>query len=313
MKRHIIISIVASLCLISCVKDESVDEERMEIPEDLVFNPIWCDGLYEGGGRYLYPWRGEHVILLSYSKDLDRAAMQKWVGYCDDIFEFFYDCNGRYPDKGASIDGLLPIFQYRGTGAAAVGGVGYCGIWMEVESFDGAYNAIKEGYCWGLNAYEMGRNFWFYFSKLGDEPWCTGYSVYFETAALESANIPDRNAETREAYTEYMNQPGLNFENTLGSGYGVGNWDDKQLFASFCLKLKDTFGDKWTYNVWKQVGARQDAGSVQDNIDNFIIASSIAAGYDLCDLFTYWRWPVSEQAVSDIKGYGFPVFDPSNL
>lgn len=312
MKKNIIISaFLTVLCFISCKKEEPKDDDRMEIPEDLVFNPIWVPGLYEGGDRYLYPWKGEHVILLSYSKELDRGTMQKWVGWCDDIYDFFHECTGLTRQGG--VEGLLPIIQYRGTGAAAVGWVGGVGIYMEVEYFDGAYNAVREGYCWGLNAYEMGRNFWNYYSKLGDEPWCTGYSVYFETAALEAKNIPDKNEETREAYTEYMNTPGARFDNTLGVNVGIGNWSANSLFASFCLKLMDTFGDKWTYNVWKQVGARPDASDDQDRQDNFIIASSIAAGYDLCDLFEYWRWTVSDNAKDIIKGYGFPVFNPSGL
>lgn len=314
MKKNIIIStFLIALSLISCSKDNTKDDERMEIPEDLVFNPIWVTGLYEGGDRWLYPWKGEHVMLLSYSKDLDRGTMQTWVGWCDKIYEFYNECTGSTREGGPEFDGCLPIIQYRGTGAAAVAWVGGVGIYMEVEYFDGAYKAVQEGYCWGLNAYEMGRNFWSYYSKLGDEPWCTGFSVYFESAALEAKGIPDKNEETREAYTEYMNTPGARFDNTLGQNIGIGGWSSNSLFAAFCLKLMDTFGDKWTYNVWKQVGARPDAQNDQERQDNFIIASSIAAGYDLCDLFEYWRWNVSDNAKDIIKGYGFPVFNPSGL
>lgn len=314
LKNRIITSVLIALCFVSCDTGEPEDNNRMEIPEDLITKPIWIDGAAGyGEGKYLYPWRGEHVMLLSYSKDLDKGAMQKWVGWCDEIYEFYYDCTGYIP--GGGIEGLLHICQYRGTGAAAVGILGSCGINMEVEYFDGAYQAVLEGYCWGLNAYEMGRNFWdwAYFSKLGDEPWATGYAVYFQTAALEAKNIPDKNEETRDAYTEYMNDPGARFDNTLGQNIGIGGWSPQSLFASFCLKLMDTFGDKWTYNVWKQVGARPDAQNDQERQDNFIIASSIAAGYDLCDLFEYWRWTVSDNAKDIIKGYGFPVFNPSAL
>lgn len=321
LKNRIIASVLTALCLVSCDTAEPEDNNRMEIPEDLVFQPIWVTGLYEGGDRYLYPWRGEHVILCSYRKDLDKAVMQKWVGWCDDIYEFYVKCIGREPD-GYRIDGLLPIIQYRGTGAAAVGWVGYTGIYMEVEYFDGAYKSAQEGSCYGLNAYEMGRNFWFLGSKLqwmnddfSGEPWCTGFAVYFESAAMEANNIPNTNGDTRAHYTKYMNNPGARIDNTLLLNQGLN--DDgsgaTDLFAAFCLKLKDTFGDKWTYNVWKQVLARPDRRSDQDSIDNFVIASSIAAEYDLSDLFEYWRWTVSDNAKGIIKGYSYPVFDPSTL
>ena len=40
---------------------------------------------------------------------------------------------------------------------------------------------------------------------------------------------------------------------------------------------------------------------------------TIAAEYDLSDLFEYWRWTVSDNATGIIKGYSYPVFDPSTL
>ena len=40
---------------------------------------------------------------------------------------------------------------------------------------------------------------------------------------------------------------------------------------------------------------------------------TIAAEYDLSDLFEYWRWTVSDNAKGIIKGYSYPVFDPSTL
>lgn len=51
--------------------------------------------------------------------------------------------------------------------------------------------------------------------------------------------------------------------------------------------------------LWKAAEKRPAAKSTQDAVDNFIIAASQAAGKDLSEQFTKWRWPLSEQGRSE--------------
>lgn len=322
--------LAAAFVSISGCKATDAEPQKPPIPDSLIKEPVKYPET--DPPVYLYPWEGEHVVILSDSPNLSESIMALWVEQLDKVYEYYYKCTGRKPDAGRSVyfNGLLPLAQMADIGAAGLGGVGWCGIEFATDIFNGCYEDLKNrGVFWLLNIYEMGRNFWFYTDKIGDEPQCTGYAVFMQNVMPDVLGLKTDPCGTRDAYEKYM-AGGYTYDNTIGyedmetgdfGGTGPDGYSGPDIFAAFCLKLYDTFGPGFVENLWKAVGSMPGAQPggfdyyevEQREVDNFIEACCIAANKDLTRLFDYWRWNISDSARNRIKAYDYKEFDPADL
>ncbi len=297
--------------------DESLADWAPTVPITYYGN---CHG-ENPDGRPMYPWWGEHMVLLSYEADLEPSAMKKWVDAADTIYEFYLKCTGgRTPwiDSSCYINDRICLAATHGLPAAAEAWVGGTGIWMNSINFEGVYNSYKNGYQDGLTPYEMGRNFWMFGSKITygtDEPECTGYSNFMaRMATVEILDQTFSNPETDptwnidKLFDIYMSNPNNTYENTIAVERGIDNpygQGATDLFACFLFELQERYGGlDWVVKFWNYVSQRPDAASEQTAVDNLIVAASQAAGKSLCDLFEEWRWPVSQNARAAVQALG---------
>lgn len=298
-----------ALFAVGCSGSENENVEKPPIPEDLVSEIVMYTDM---GGKQLprYAWRGKKMILLSESGSLNRTTMKTWVDGLDAAYEYYTKCTGREPDRFSTIEGLSTLADVPSTCGAGCGWLGGTGVEFQHDYFVGAYNELlTKGKFYDLNFYELGRNFWFYGGKISmgnGDPTCTGYAIFMRTAIPENIGLDaedDTDAIIRGQFDTYMKN-GYTFENTIHVNQGV-DWGATDLFASFCLKLYDTYGKEFLENVWKFVGNRPDAANESEAVSNFIIACSQAVRKNLCDTFEHWRWPVSDETRFVVNSFGF--------
>ncbi len=271
----------------------------------------------------LFAWEGENLALLTKSDTLDPLIMDEIVSILDSAYRFYEHATGRKPSLLVNYNGKLSMAQVPGTCGAGCGLVGGTGIEILDSFFDLFYDRVKQDNQYDqVPFYELGRNFWFFGNKLASgsslfgRAASTGYAVfmrYESMAATGVAPAPFRNLPFSELVEDntnmidqYLADPGLTFENTLALDLGgvttpkLGLNGGASLFASFLIRLKREYGeDQFVNNIWKELLNRPNATTDQQGIDNFILASSIAAGENLTSLFQEWRWPVSEDAIEE--------------
>ena len=269
----------------------------------------------------LYAWRGNKIMLLSSSNMLNPTTMNKWVLKMDTAYIFYTLCTGREPTFNTGItyiDKRATIAEVPTTCGAGCGYLGWSGIELQTSYFSSNYNYINRENLYSQELfYELGRNFWFFDNTLkyqSNDPIATGYAVFMRFMSMEAANVlgapfgswtfSQFKNNVINLLPTYMIDQKLDWNNTLGIGQGVpnSNLGATDLFASFCFYLKDNYGGSfWVENVWKYAALRPKANTTQDAVDNFIIASSQAAGENLSSLFKYWKWPISNNAILYIK------------
>ena len=293
---------------------------------------------FHGEHLTLYPYPGQKVALLVPSPDLDEATLYRIVYTFDAAYDYYHSATGREPGVFYNYNGLASIAVVPSTCGAGCAYLGATGI--ELLDTDGysAWDILYEGVLQRdeydqVTFYELGRNFWFY----GDEieykgsdntgSITTGYAVFMRFMAMEAAGVTPGpyngipftyfESEVKGMLDRYLSNATLNWDNTLRVGQapanpiGLGATD---LFASFLFELRQLFGNSFIEQLWKEVAMRPDAGSTQQAVDNFILASSAASGRNLTTLFTTWRWPVSNEAVQEAQSrFGAPFIPSPDL
>lgn len=275
----------------------------------------------------LYKWEGANTMVLSGSQGLDNTTMTKWINAMDGAYNFYYNCTGRYPSCYASrtcFNKKSTIARVYNTCGAGCGLVGTTGIELAHDFFDRFFDSLKINNTYDHTPfYEFGRNYWFYGNKInyGSADIGGGFAVFMQFMAMENMalkgagywggqgtmSFQQLKDSTKNQFNLYMANTTLNWANTLAIGQGIPGsmWTRADLFASFCFKLKELYGDCWLKNVWRYAGLRPDAVITQNAVDNFIIASSQAAGVNLSTLFQSWRWPVSDSAITYLSKYDY--------
>jgi len=275
----------------------------------------------------LYKYEGAKVMVLANSPTLNASAMTKLTNALDGTYDFYKRCTGREPTRfpNTFINNRTTVARVDATCGAGCGYLGATGIELLNSFFDVLYTEILNNNLYDQAVfYEFGRNFWFYgnLAYKQNDPVTTGFAVFMRFMAMEDIGVQGAKFGNM-TFTEFRNKvqgllplylanSSLNWSNTLGAGQGVPNsgLGGADLFASFCWYLKNTYGQCWLENVWKYAGERPDAVTTQDAVDNFIIASSLAAKTNLAPLFQQtWRWPVSTNAVNYLAGLNFSDFD----
>lgn len=268
-------------------------------------------------------WEGQHLAFLTEPTGRDARIMTRIVNTFDRAWEAYQALTGKVPttSSATTYNGRGTVAVVGATCGAGCGYLGFSGIEIMPEFFDILYQAVESRNEFDqVLFYELGRNFWFYTDQLeykgsnNTGSITTGYAVFMRYVTLEAAGVEGAptagvSFATARAVVEgmidtYLANPALNWGNTLAIGQGVSNplnFQSTDLFASFLFRLRRDFGgNAFLSRLWREVAALPVASSTQDAVDNFIRASSKAAGLNLAGAFTNWRWPVSDQVKAEL-------------
>ncbi|TWU50963.1 PA14 domain protein [Rubripirellula tenax] len=281
---------------------------------------------FQGEQSSLYAYEGEHVILLAKSPDLAQNDINRLIRQIDRGYEIYRETTGRDPvDNGLSI-GKTIIAQVDQTCGAGCGYLGARGIEIDTDFFDNAViESAETGKPDHIFFYEMGRNFWFYQSKLefnelrqdrstrgSGDFMVNGFPILMERAISEFADIPfsgpqdgagtpEFRASMDRWLTNYKANPEATFDSVFldfeGSLYNDpstagGNVGTMDYFAEIMLDLARDYGElEFLKRFWQEVAQRPDMTDVDSAISNLVDSASIAAGEDLHDRFVnQYKW-----------------------
>lgn len=276
---------------------------------------------FQGETRWLYAYPGRRLVLLLPDPYRDPAVVQRILSALDAAYDFYATATGATPKPLKTWEGRATLAVVDATCGAGCGYLGATGIELTRDTFEVLYQGVLTRNQFDqVPFYELGRNFWFYGDPLEyltphAQPVTTGYAVGMRFLAMEAAGVaggPFRGVEftgfrqeVESLVDRYRSDPSLNWANTLAvnrapaNSLGLGATD---LFASFVLRLRrDYGGPEFVGRLWRAAGARPKALNTQAAVDNFVVASSVAAGRNLLGLFrNEWRWPVSAAAETEL-------------
>ena len=291
---------------------------------------------FDGDPFTLYPYEGTHIAFLLPATDTngsyyDPDVIADLVSTFDGVYDFYQQATNRVPSPRYVYNGKLSIGIVPSTCGGIGSGCGYLGetgIELTKPTFETLYNGVRDNdeYDQAL-FYEFGRNFWFYSPELGyqapDESGSivTGYAVFMRFMAMDAVGVTPGpfngndfalfRSNVEDLLDIYIADPTQTWSNTLrvdeapDNPMGLGASD---LFSSFLMELVNVYGDPFLQQIWQEVDQRPNAGTTQDAVDNFIIASSITAGENLANLFVNeWKWPLSASAETELENlFGEP-------
>lgn len=328
MKRTTILASFVIVMALICVMAPIHAQESLA-PEPYSYTS------FEGAHLTLYPYPGRNVALLVPSPDLDETVLNRIVITFDAAYDYYRDATGREPDLFYNLDGLATIAVVPNTCGAGCAYLGATGIELADNSSYSAWDVLYQGVLQRneydqVTFYELGRNFWFYGNEIeykgGDNTSSitTGYAVFMRFMAMGAAGITPApyngipftyfQSEVEGMLDRYLSNVTLNWDNTLRIGHapanpiGLGATD---LFASYLFELRELFGNDFIEQLWQEVGARPDAHSTQEAVNNFVLAASAASGLNLTELFNVWRWPVSDETRQEAQAHFGNLYHPS--
>ena len=250
----------------------------------------------------LFAYEGERTALLVDSADYDPALLRRMLVQMDYFWSAFVEATGRQPSpyKTYNSKPTLAVLKTDKLGGAAVGYVGATGVEYGYGRFRDWYNyVVSASYDSDfLYAYEFGRNFWFFGSKLDStelNPGSTDASrvfggfVYvpsiFKWWALKG--VSNRTYQWSETYyhineiaqvaTNFVLDPSATYKSVFqNDGYfpmsrnqqGSGNIMQGLLFI-----LQEEYGDLLTNRFWKEVAGLPSASTAAAVIDNYVVAA----------------------------------------
>jgi hypothetical protein len=291
-----------------------------------------------GAKMSLYAWPGQKTIILTASNTLDTTVMRKFLAASDGTYSYYATALGKEPPLYIQYDGKpsiaeMPAPTVPSCGGAACTEVGATGMEIADPYFQWMLYAIPNNAYDQVMFYEWGRAFWL-FPQLNftapDSNSCivTGFAILMrfrsvsalgyqgsfnsfagsaaDTSAAKAGitnynNLATTNAALIDAYTANTS---LNWSNTfLANSFTNPNGGCSDLFASLVQRLAQNYGgETFIQALWKQVLLRPAPTTTQTAIDNFILASSAAAGKNLSKTFmTTWRWPESDAAQAEAQ------------
>ncbi|QDS93496.1 Dockerin type I repeat protein [Roseimaritima multifibrata] len=281
---------------------------------------------FQGETVSRYAYEGKHVTLLAKSPNLAVKDIDGLIAEIDRGYEVYAQTTGLEPsDYGLSV-GKTIIAQVDQTCGAGCGYLGVRGIEVDTEFFDVAVEEFaSSGTPDHLFFYELGRNFWFYQSKLefndlrsdhesrgSGDFMVNGFPILMERAISEfleipfsgppeGAGTPASQASMARWLDTYTSDPEMNFDSVFldfeGSLYNdpltvAGNIGTMDYFSEIMLDLAREYGElEFLKRFWQEVGKRPDLTDVDSAISNLVDAASIAAGEDLHDRFiNKYKW-----------------------
>ncbi len=201
-----------------------------------------------------------------------------------------------------------------GSGCGELGGNA---IEITKLKFNKFYNEVDESNSYDqLPFYELGRVFWVFGDQLNypgaeiNHSFHTGFAVFMRFVIMNNLGLKcspfngysfqENLQANRDLLELYKSDTSYNFMNTLLVGKGIPNkhgLEASNLFASILFDLYNTYGgDEFLKKLWSEVNKRPRTNSIQDIVDNFFIACSLASNQDLTDKFLNdLKWPVSKK------------------
>lgn len=286
----------------------------------LAFNPERWEK--RGFSTMLTPWRGERIVLLTPSADLDRDVMGALVTQLDAGWKVYEDLTGRSPGRHRHLDGLATIAAVPDAGLTCGVGCGFVGVsGIELGKFaQDDYPRLRKNprdvphYCF----YEMGRNFYTFGGR--HDSFTTGFAVFMRYVCLDALKLDDSERDTRrfiegaEALHSASDMDWLQaFTMHGGLGEKAPRLKDAQgrelhpsdqpvLYASAMLRLRREFGgDDWVRRFFAELATAPEAPArnpqnalLQSRL--WLLAASSAANRDLSPVFNdQWRLPVDDR------------------
>lgn len=287
----------------------------------------------EGDQLTRYAYVGERIAILVDSPDYAPMVMDEIVAVFDGAYRYYAEATGQEPALHFQYQGRATIAQVPSTCGAGCGFLGATGIEVVDSFWSILYDGVEQrGEFDQVVFFELGRNFWFYESKVGliepdANPIATGFAVAMRFESMDdTAVMPGPfngpggldfamfRSQVRGLIDAYVGDDSLDFNNTIRVGRSPVGWGATDLFASFYLRLSDEFGESFSNRFWREVGARPDRSTTQNAVDNIVIAASLAANENLGPRFSdTWRWPVSQDALSSLAQTFSGDPDPDNV
>jgi hypothetical protein len=303
----------------------SVNAHGVDVAERVVNLRCATYTTFNGSDLQVVPWEGRHVAVLTLSQNRDVGVMQRMVANLDSAFAYYVAITGRQPTLVKAYNGKPTIVEVPSTCGAGCAYVGATGIEIQRSFFNMSYSsiALRSDQDFHIAYFEFGRNFWFYGSQLtyGSYTSPMAFATHSQFGAMRRAGLASVaplsgrpwaafERELRRQFGVYLADTTLRFENTLLTNTWVNqatsefpHLDGSGLFASLLFMLEDRHGgDAFTAAFWRAVQRRPAARSVQDAVDNLVMAASAAAEKDLTAEFVGWRFPVSAAAVQEARG-----------
>ncbi|WP_284663311.1 calcium-binding protein [Myxococcus sp. SDU36] len=297
----------------------------------------------------LYLWKGRNIALRTPDRTTcTTPQIQHIVTGIDKGVDFYAEVTGDDPPQHLHYDELnslavLPSGAALPCVGVACGYRGFTGVEFKFEVFrDQMCPDAAAGVHDSTPYYELGRNYWFYETKLSSNESNyghsirTGYAVAMRFLAMSYEGLSGNSAHNT-LYTQILGlvdtyrtttvacgtsgatttptTPGgstcyrYDWSNTLRANSGLAGRNSTDLFASIIFRLHRQHGWNFINNVWKEAATLSNVTSPFHAADNFVFAASRAAGVNLADVFqNSWRWPLSSSARTQLQSeLGSPV------
>ncbi len=285
----------------------------------------------------LTPWPGRHTAFLTRSATLNLDVMSRLVNVADGTYEFYEEATGRRPGLLLHYNGLATVAEVTNSCGAGCGYLGATGIELSGGLFNLYYTGVRDQNQYDQTLfYEFGRNFYIYDGKIryseniadpiaapaGQSGWIgTGYAVHMRFAAMEALGVagapfgpwtfPQFRASVEAMVDVYQTNLSLSFTNTLlvNTPPPGTQGSTTDFYASFMLRLAKWYGRDFHVRAYREIGARPNAVTTQDAVDNWILGCCHGTRRNLTHLFTtIWRIPMSAAAEAEAQTrWGAPV------
>ena len=287
---------------------------------------------FQGDSLTLYPWKGQKVVVLTSSPNLDRATMTSIVSALDSAWRVYEQITGADPDfyPETSLNGLDIIAEVPtgSTCGAACSYLGNTGTEIESTYFNVLYNGVYNNHQFDQALfYELGRNFWFYNAQLGAlSPFVTGFAVANRFVSMDNIGVTGgpyngtlpyaqfEQSVLRGLLQTYLNGPAWNWQNTLAAGDAPptpNDWSASDLAGSMIHRVYADYG-MTAYTAFFRALAAEPAVSTESGaIQNFVAAAKTATGADYS--FFFKNTPVTAPQIRPAASGGAPVVNSASF
>jgi uncharacterized protein (TIGR03067 family) len=277
----------------------------------------------------LFPWEGEHVVLLTTTADLDPMTMAVFVKQLDAGWKLCSELVGQSPRPLRAYNSKVMIAAVPDASFCGGGLVAYLGMGgIEVGGFyvpQGDYDQVRlnpkkfpDGFFFGI-----GQNHFVTGNQCG--VLSTGGIVALRQICAEAINGTDKDPQADQTiyrYEDAFAKSKTTFQEAFApfgatQPYVLNDLDDKPFgnidfnvfIASTFLKLrKENGGDEWVKRFFRHLGTcpsavERDIDGAKGQLLNWVVAASLAAGQDLSPQFRdRWRFPLAPEMWLALKG-----------
>ena len=219
------------------------------------------------------------------------------------------------------IDKLI-YAQVSNTCGVGCGYLGMKGIEIEKEYFNNALpNFFEDKKIDHLFFYEMGRNFFPYSNKLEvrinkeTHIISTGIAIYIQCKLANKFN--DRISKVNSTPFKYYYRSLVNLEDSVRGANKIfikdallynqnidqlNNWSVSDVIASILIKMEQG-KNRGNFLVDFYTACRnfKDSSSIENSLDNFVLACSLATKTNQKDYFLEIGWPISPNAIDQLN------------